>query len=187
MPNDVTTLLHQWQQGDAGAREQLIPIVYDHLRQIARAYVAREAAHHNMEPTAVVHELFLRLVKGSEAVWEDRGQFFKFAAHIMRHIIVDEARNRKSLKRGGGAVAIPLSPEMAWIDATSPEMVDLDEALKELAESFPQAVEVLEQRVFLGSTAEETAAVLGISKPTVDRHLRLAKSFLYERLRGHES
>lgn len=183
MANDVTTLLHRWNDGDTDAREQLIPIVYDHLRQIARAYVSRESASHALQPTAVVHELFLRLIKQQDALWEDRAQFFRFAAHVMRHIIVDEARNRKSAKRGGGAAAVPLSPELAWVDATSEEVVDLDSALNELAVAFPQAVEALEYRVFLGCTAEETAEILGVSKPTVDRHLRLAKTWLYERLR----
>lgn len=179
---NVTTLLLRWREGDRTAQEQLMPLVYQHLRQLAHAYIARESGGQILDATGVVHEVFLRLTQQAEAGWTDRAHFFGFAARLMRQILVDEARARNAGKRGGGRARVPLSSDMAWVDASSEEMLDLDRALEELAKAFPDAVVILEHRVFLGCTSEETAALLGVSKPTVDRRFALAKAWLYDRL-----
>lgn len=159
-----------------------MPLVYQHLRQLAHAYTARETGMQVLDATSVVHEVFLRLTQQSQASWTDRAHFFGFAARMMRQILVDEARARNAGKRGGGRARVPLSAEMAWVDAASVQMIDLDRALEDFGQAFPDALAILEHRVFLGCTAEETAELLGISKPTVDRRFSLAKAWLFDRL-----
>jgi len=157
--------------------------VYDHLRNVARAYVAREHGSGDLNATGLVHELFLRLIELKGVDWEDRAHFYRFAARMMRNILVDEARKRTSAKRGSGE-RVPLAGELAWVDAASEEMIDVHEAFEELTRQVPEAANAVEIRIFLGCTSEETAEMLGVSKATVDRHMRFARTWLYDRLRG---
>ncbi|MCS7023823.1 MAG: ECF-type sigma factor [Bryobacteraceae bacterium] len=184
MNSDITTLLLRWREGDESAQEALLPLVYHHLRQLAHAYLARESGSPLRDATSIVHEVFLRLARSQKVMWKDRGHFYGFAARTMRQILVEQARSRQASKRGGGLQRLPLSPELAWVDATSVELVDLDCALREFGEIFPEALAVVEHRIFLGCSAAETADLLGLSKSTVDRRLNLAKAWLYDRLKG---
>jgi RNA polymerase sigma factor (TIGR02999 family) len=191
MPGEITELLQRWKQGstateDEGLQAKLVPLIYDHLRQVARSYVAREfgGGRNEIEATGLVHELFLRLIELKSVDWQDRGHFYSFAARLMRNILVDEARRRAASKRGGQA-RVPLAADLAWVDAASEEMVDVHAAFEELCKAMPERAAAVELRVFLGCTSEEAAALLGLSKATVDRHMRFARAWLYERLRKH--
>jgi RNA polymerase sigma factor (TIGR02999 family) len=186
MPGDITVLLRQWSQNpdaESSVHAQLAPLVYDHLRQVARAYVSREYGANDLNATGLVHELFLRLVEIKGVDWQDRSHFFTFAARMMRNILVDEARRRSTQKRGA-LERVPLAGDLAWVDASSEEMIDLHTAFEELFQSMPDVSTSVELRVFLGCTSEEAASVLGIGKATVDRHMRFARAWLYDRLRG---
>ncbi len=187
MPGDITVLLRQWSanpEPDPAVHEQLAPLVYDHLRNVARAYVAREYGSNDLNATGLVHELFLRLIEIKGVEWEDRSHFFTFAARMMRNILVDEARRRSALKRGIASERVPLAADLAWVDASSAEMLDVHTAFEELTRQMPEAASAVELRVFLGCTAEEAAGLLGVGKATVDRHMRFARAWLYDRLRG---
>ena len=186
MPGDITVLLRQWSQNpdaESSVHAQLAPLVYDHLRQVARAYVSREYGANDLNATGLVHELFLRLVEVKGVDWQDRSHFFTFAARMMRNILVDEARRRSTQKRGS-LERVPLAGDLAWVDAASEEMIDLHTAFEELSQSMPEVSTSVELRVLLGCTSEEAASVRGIGKATVDRHMRFARAWLYDRLRG---
>jgi RNA polymerase sigma factor (TIGR02999 family) len=187
MPGEITELLQQWKAGtaDQALQARLVPLVYDHLRQVARSYVAREygGGRDEIGATGLVHELFLRLMEIKSVSLEDRGHFYAFSARMMRNILVDEARKRSASKRGGSE-RVPLGPDLAWVDASSAEMIDLNAAIEELLIAMPEHAAAVELRVFLGCTSEEAAALLGVGKATVDRHMRFARAWLYERLRG---
>jgi RNA polymerase sigma factor (TIGR02999 family) len=182
-PGDITKLLTRWKRGDSAAFEQLVPLVYPHLKEVAAAYIRREHDPGLMQATSLVHELYLRLRNQRQATWEDRTHFYTFSAKVMRRILIDHARTQQAQCRGGGAQHVPLSDDLAWVGIGSPELIELDQALDELARLDPEKVEVIELRCFLGHTAAETADLLGLSKATVDRHLGFAKAWLYRRLR----
>jgi RNA polymerase sigma factor (TIGR02999 family) len=181
-PREITRLLHRWKEGDREALASLASLAYDDLRAIATGYLRRESTGHTLQATALVNELYLRLarVKGIELV--DRRHFYTFTAQLMRMILIDHARQTNALKRPGSATRVPLHEEMAWIDASSEEMLSLDEALNELEAVDERKVRVLELRFFLGCTNDEAAQLLNISRPTVDRDLEFAKAWLYRRL-----
>lgn len=181
-PREITRLLHRWKEGDREALASLASLAYDDLRAIATGYLRREGTGHTLQATALVNELYLRLarVKGIELV--DRRHFYTFTAQLMRMILIDHARQTNALKRPGSATRVPLHEEMAWIDASSEEMLSLDEALNELEAVDERKVRVLELRFFLGCTNDEAAQLLNISRPTVDRDLEFAKAWLYRRL-----
>lgn len=179
---DVTILLEQWRLGDAGAFDRLAPAVYDHLHKVASGYLLRERPGHTLQATGLVHELFLRLLQSQSVVYRDRAHFFTFAAKVMRRILVDYSRRSKSQKRGDGTERLPLSEELAWVDAGSTDMLDLDVALDELAVLDELKVRILELRYFLGATSEEAAELLGVSKATVDRASRFGITWLHQRL-----
>ena len=181
-PREITRLLHRWKDGDREALASLASLAYDDLRAIATGYLRRESTGHTLQATALVNELYLRLarVKGIELV--DRRHFYTFTAQLMRMILIDHARQTNALKRPGSASRVPLHEEMAWIDASSEEMLSLDEALNELEAVDERKVRVLELRFFLGCTNEEAAQLLNVSRPTVDRDLEFAKAWLYRRL-----
>ncbi len=186
MPGEITVLLQQWRSNpdaESAVHAELAPLVYDHLRQVARAYVAREYGRNELNATGLVHELFLRLVEVKGVQWEDRTHFFTFAARMMRNILVDEARKRSASKRSAEE-RVPLSGELAWVDAASEQMIDIELAMQQLAAEVPEAASAVELRIFLGCTSEEAAKLLGISKATVDRHMRFARAWLYDRLQG---
>jgi RNA polymerase sigma factor (TIGR02999 family) len=179
---EITLLLAKWKDGEPSAFEELMPLVYPHLRQVAAAYVRRERNPDVLQGTALVHELYLRLRNQKKAGWEDRRHFYTFSARVMRLILIDHAREAQAQARGGRHERVPLSDDLAFVDIGSAEMLDLNRALDELAVIDAEKVQMVELRYFLGCTAEETAALMQVSKATVDRELRFVKSWLYRRI-----
>lgn len=179
---DITFLLLKWKDGDRHAFEDLVPLVYPHLREVAGVYLRRERNPGVMQPTVLVHELYLRLVTQREARWEDRVHFYTFAAKIMRMILIDHARENLAQSRGGGAEHIPLHENLPWVHIGSPSLLDLNQALDELGAIDPHKVQLVELRYFLGYTIEEIAELLQISRSTVERELKFIKSWLFSRL-----
>jgi RNA polymerase sigma factor (TIGR02999 family) len=179
---EITLLLGKWRDGDSSAFESLMPLVYPHLREVAAAYVRRERNPDLLQATALVHELYFRLLNQRQVVGEDRRHFYTFAAKVMRMILIDHARGNQAQMRGGGIQRVPLSDDLPWIGVGTPEMLDLNRALEQLAELDPEKVQLVELRCFLGCTADETASLLGVSKATVDRELKFIKAWLYQRL-----
>ena len=184
LPSEITRLLHRWQVGDREALGALASAAYDDLRAIAAGYLRRERSGHTLQATGLVNELYLRLAQIRSVQIEDRRHFYAFAAQLMRLILIDHARQARAGKRPGSLARVPLHDEIAWVDATSDEMLELDIALNELEAVAERKVRVLELRYFLGCTNEEAAQVLGVSRPTIDRDLEFAKAWLYRRLAG---
>jgi RNA polymerase sigma factor (TIGR02999 family) len=180
--NSVTALLRAWGGGDAQALERLTPLVYQELHRIARGYMARERPDHTLQTTALVNEAYVRLVDARQVAWQDRVHFFAVCAQAMRRILVDHARSRAYLKRGGGNVRIQF--DEAYGIAGSPEtnLLELDEALNRLSHLDPRKGKVIEMRFFGGLSVEETAEALGISPETVMRDWKLARAWLYREL-----
>lgn len=178
----VTTLLRAWRNGDRAAFERLCPLVYGELRRRAGHYLKGERPNHTLQPTALVHEVFLRLVNLDRVDWHDRAHFFALAARQMRRILVDSARARRYQKRGGGAVTVTFADELAVV-ARSPDLIALDDALDLLAARDARKARVVELRFFGGLTNDETAAALGISTDTVTRDWNMAKLWLRRELR----
>ncbi len=183
---DITVLLRRWREGDKTALENLMPLVYPRLKEIADGVAHGRGADYGLHATALVNEAFLRLVKQGRAQLEGREHFFNLAALVMRRILTDSARSRLTLKRGGSLKRIPLHDEMQWVSVSSEEIVDLNTALDELAAFDARKVSVVELRYFLGCTADEAAKILGLSKATVDREAEVARAWLFRRLRGGE-
>jgi RNA polymerase sigma factor (TIGR02999 family) len=184
--DDVTSLLVEWQQGDADALERLIPVVYTELRKLAQAHLRHEEANHSLQATALVHEVYLRLVNINRMTVESRAHFMAIAARVMRQILVDHARRRRAGKRGGAATMLSLkdlSPHAGRLAPASVDLLALDEALDELASFDPQQCRVVELRFFAGLTIDETAYALDTSTATVEREWAVAKAWLYQRLR----
>lgn len=179
---EITLLLKRWKDGETSAFEELIPLVYPHLREVAAAYVGRERNPDVLQATSLVHELYLRLLNQKKAGWEDRRHFYTFAAKVMRMILIDHARGNQTQMRGGGSEHVPLSDDIPWVEVGSPELLDLNRALDELGALEPYKVQLVELRYFLGCTAEETAELVQVSKATVDRELKFIKSWLYRRI-----
>jgi RNA polymerase sigma factor (TIGR02999 family) len=179
---EITQLLAKWRGGEPEAFEQLVPLVYPHLRQVAAAYIHREKDPDVMQATSLVHELYLRLRNQKKADWEDRVHFYTFCAKVMRLILIDHARSQQAQRRGGTAEHIPLSDDLAWVGIGSPELIELDVALEALAQLDPEKVQLIELRYFLGHSAEETADLMNLSKATVDRHLSFARAWLYRKM-----
>jgi RNA polymerase sigma-70 factor (ECF subfamily) len=178
----VTRLLADWSRGDAAALEQLLPIVHTELRRIARRALRRERVDHTLQPTALVNELYLKLVGQRSASWANRAQFFAVAAQLMRRILVDHARAQAAAKRGGSSPRLSLSEAGASVVEPALEVLAVDRALTRLAKLDPDQARIVELRYFSGLTVEETAHVLGTSPRTVKREWRLAKAWLYEQL-----
>jgi RNA polymerase sigma factor (TIGR02999 family) len=183
-PAQVTRLLLAWNQGDDAALEELLPIVYAELRRLARGYMARERHGHTLQPTALINELYLRLVDVRQVQWQNRAQFVAVCARLMRRVLVDAARSRGSTKRGGQARQIPFDERLAPRGGRQDELLALDEALNRLAETRPRRSQVVELRVFGGLTVEESAEVLHVSAETVMRDWRFAKAWLTRELKG---
>lgn len=181
-PADVTQLLRAWGGGDRAALDQLVPLVYAELHQMAQRFLRRERADHSLQTTALVNEAYLRLVNVRNVDWQDRAHFFAISARLIRQILVDRARRRGYRKRGGGFHRVDLE-ESAIVDpGLDEELMALDEALQELAEFDERKSRVVELRYFGGLRLEEVAAVLHVSADTVRRDWRLAKSWLRKRL-----
>jgi len=179
---EITLLLARWQGGEDAVFEQLMPLVYPHLRQVAAAYIRRERNPDLLQATALVHELYLKLLNQRKVEYQDRRHFYTFAAKVMRMILIDHARSNQAQMRGGGSIHVPLSDDLTWVAVGSDDLLELNRALDELNVVDPHKVQLVELRYFLGCTAEETAALIGSSKATVDREMRFIKSWLYRRL-----
>ncbi len=182
MPNEISQLLLHWRDGDQTAREKLLPLVYDELRRLARNYLRRERVNHTLQPTALVHEAYLRMVEQQHVSWHSRAQFFGLAATLMRNILVDHARHHSAEKRGGRAFALSLSEADRFGSAPDINLIALDEALQDLASSAPQHARLVELRYFGGLTIDETASVLGVSHATVERDWAFARAWLKKEL-----
>jgi RNA polymerase sigma factor (TIGR02999 family) len=186
----VTGLLIAWSEGDAAALDALLPVVYADLRRQARRALRREDAGHTLQPTALVHEAYLKLVDQRPGRWQGRAQFFGVAARCMRQVLVDAARTRRAAKRGGGAQPITLSDAegLAAADgAAGDDVLALDAALARLAELDPDQARLVELRYFAGLTLDDTAATLGVSPATVSREWTIARRWLRRELAGATS
>lgn len=179
MPNDaeVTQLLQAWRRGDGRAIEKLTPIVYQELHRLARIAFRRERPDHTLQPTALVHEAYLRLI-GADVDWQNRAHFFALAARQMRNILVNHAHASRSAKRGGGQSTLSLDCAAEVPGAQRTEVTDIDEALTRLAEFDERKSRILELHYFAGLTYEEMAEALGLSTSTLHSELRLAKAWL---------
>jgi RNA polymerase sigma-70 factor (ECF subfamily) len=178
---DVTGLLLAWNQGDEGARTRLIEAVYGELRRLARGFLQRELRDHSLPPTALVHEVYLKLVDQGRVRWQNRMQFFAIAAHQMRRILVDHARARQAGKRRAD-LRVPLEDIGGPSDPFDFDILQLDTALERLASQYPRQGQLVELRFFAGLTVEETAAVLGVAAITAKRDWALAKAWLFREL-----
>jgi RNA polymerase sigma factor (TIGR02999 family) len=161
-----------------------VPLVYPRLRAIAGSFFLGPGQDPTLQPTALVHEVYLRLLHQERVCWEDREHFFTFAARVMRSILVDHLRARASFKRGGAVARTPLHEEIPWVSLNPEDLADLNRALDELQEIDPPKVRLIELRYILGCTADEASDLLGKSKATVDREMRLARTWLFRRLKG---
>jgi RNA polymerase sigma-70 factor, ECF subfamily len=173
----VTALLHAWKGGDRSALDQLVPLVYAELRRMAAAYLRNEAAVQTLEPTALVHEAYLRLVGESDPDFNNRAHFLGIAARIMRQILVDRARARNAEKRNAGA-RVPLEDDVMFSGQRATLVLSLDDALTALERQDPEKARILELKYFSGMTAEDSAAVLGVSVHKIYRQMRLAQAWL---------
>jgi RNA polymerase sigma factor (TIGR02999 family) len=181
--DDVTQLLGAIEQGDPHAAGRLLPLVYDELRKLAAQRLAHEAPGQTLEPTALVHEAYLRLVGDAEARWDGRGHFFAAAAEAMRRILVDRARRRAAQKRGGNVRRVPWDDRLAVADRQDDDLLALDEALGELEHHDPQAAGLVKLRYFSGLSHQQAAEALGVSRRVADRLWAVAKAWLHQRLR----
>jgi RNA polymerase sigma factor (TIGR02999 family) len=182
--NDVTRILSAIEQGDVGASEQLLPLVYDELRKLAAQRLAQEKPGQTLQATALVHEAYLRLVGDGATAWNGRGHFFAAAAEAMRRILIEAAR-RKGAGKGGGALRrVELDAVDVPGEAPSEDVLALDEALSRLAAEDPAKAELVKLRFFAGLSVEDAGRALGISRATADRHWAYARAWLYSELRG---
>lgn len=181
---DVTTLLHAWTEGDLSARDQLMPLVYHELRQRAAACMRRERQAHVLQPTALVHEAYLRLVDQRHVAWRNRAQFLAVAAEVMRRILVDDARAHRTAKRSGRWSRVTLDPVIATGRPRDVDLLDLDRALTELATFDARKSRVAELRFFAGLSLEEAGHVLQVSAKTVERDWDAARAWLFKSLSG---
>ena len=186
-PTNVTALLLKWGKGDAAARERLIPLVHQELRQIARRCMAGERAGHSLQATALVNEAYVRLVDGKAVAWQDRAHFLAVCARVMRRILVDHARARHAQKRGGDDLRVTFDEALVVTDEPNQNVVALDDALDALAKFDERKSQVVEMRFFGGLSVEETASVLNVSADTVMRDWRLARAWLQGEMRGVHS
>src|SRR5438309_4243616 len=180
----LTELLDDWQQGDRTALDRLTPLIYDELRRIAHRYVRRERNGDTLQTTALVNEAYLRLAGQEQPEWQNRAHFFAVTAQVMRHILIDHARRRRYAKHGGDVQRVSLAEAELMSRERARELVELDEALDELAKIDLRKSRVVELRYFGGLGLEETADVLEISVMTVRRDWRAAKAWLYRRMKA---
>lgn len=178
---EVTRLLKAMNAGDAAAGEQLLPLVYDELHRIANAYMRRERPDHTLQATALIHEAYLRLA-GEEIDWQDRGHFIGLAAHVMRRVLVDYARQHQAERRAGGMQRVEMDDNLAITPERLDEVLFLDRALGRLKEKNARQAQVVELRYFGGLSVEQIASMLGIAPRSVKRDWALARMFLYREL-----
>jgi len=179
LPGEITALLSRWSEGDRAALAGVASLAYDDLRSIATAFLRREGREHTLQATALVNELYLKLVRQKTFQANSREHFYALAAMMMRRILTDYARQTSAQKRPNIAGRIPLHADVAWVNAAGEDMLSLDLALARLEQEDPRAVHAIELRFFLGCTTEETAEVLAISPATVDRDVKFALAWLY--------
>jgi RNA polymerase sigma-70 factor (ECF subfamily) len=183
----VTELLARWKSGDASARDALVPLVYDELRRIARRCLASQSGNHTLQPTALVHEAYLRLARRDSVDWQDRAHFFALAAQMMRQILVDHARKQLAAKRGGNAVTLVVDEASVVSKEKSLDLLGLDDAMNRLAALDPRQCKIVELRFFGGLSIEETAQAVNISAATTKREWATARLWLYNAMsRGHQ-
>jgi RNA polymerase sigma factor (TIGR02999 family) len=185
-PGAVTQWLLDWGRSDKRALDQMLPVLYEELHRLASHYLSREATGHTLQPTALVHEAYLRLVDQRRVDWRNRAQFLGLAANMMRRILVNHARDRAVQKRGGGAVAVSLSLVEAPAGRPDVELIALEDALQRLAALDERKSKVVELKFFGGLTIEEIAEVLQISGATVEREWAFARAWLYEAVEGKD-
>jgi len=179
----ATQLLLKWRDGDEAALAQLTPLVHSELQRIARRCMRDQRKDHTLQPTALVNEAYLRLVDVQQMNWQNRAHFLAMSARLMRRILVDSARERGARKRGGSALRVSFSEELAASDEKGPDLVRLDDALQALAQVDNRKSQVVELRYFGGLNVAETAAVLGISEETVTRDSRMARTWLFREIK----
>ena len=183
---DVTQVLEQLKGGDRHAADKLLPMVYDEFRALARHYLAQERANHTLQPTALVHEAYMKLVDQTRVDWQGKSHFFAVAAQAMRRILVDHARSRQREKRGGGRARVILDEAVALSPQKDEDVLALDEALERLAKLDPRQAKVVELRFFGGLNVEEVAEALGVSKRTVEGDWTFARAWLSRELRASD-
>ncbi len=184
IPRDVTEALALWNEGGPQAAQDLLPMVYDELRRLARSYLRRQRPGHTLQPTALVHEAYMRLAGKENPPWKDRVQFYAVTAKIMRGILVDYARAHHAEKRGGDVARVTLDESLDAARGRGTDLVDLDDALKSLAGFDPRKSQIIELRFFGGLTLDETAELLGISTATVVNETRRARAWLHREMAG---
>jgi RNA polymerase sigma-70 factor (ECF subfamily) len=178
----VSRLLRAWGNGDLQARDELIPVVYHELRRRAAGYLRRERPDHTLQPTALVHEAYVRLIGQHRVVWQNRAHFFGVASQMMRRILVDHARERQAAKRPGGGLKVLLDENVGAVVPRSFDLIALDHALTELAVLDPRQGQIVELRFFGGLSEHQVAAVLSVSRATVTREWQMARAWLYRRM-----
>ncbi len=177
-PSEITRLLQAWSHGDEQARDELMPLVFDQLRYIAKRQFGNEPANHTLQPTALVNELYMKLIEQKKVSWESRRDFFAVAAKLIRRILVDHARKRRAAKRGSGVPKISLDEALGVPQAQDADVLVLDNVLQDLARNDPRGGHVVELRVFAGLTLEEIAEVLKVGRSTVIRDWNHARRWL---------
>ncbi len=180
--SNVTQLLADWRNGNNDALNQLMPLVYDELRDLAKRYMRRENSSHTLQTNALVNEAYLRLVNQQNVDWQNRAHFFAIAAQVMRHLLVDHARSKQYAKRGGGAVQVTLDEGLVVSDGNSVELLALHQALERLEKIDDRKSKIVELRYFGGLSTEEAAEVLGLSEITIKREWAKAKAWLFREL-----
>jgi RNA polymerase sigma-70 factor (ECF subfamily) len=180
--HEVTLLLVEWAKGNQNALNELTPLVYRELRQLAAAYLRRERQGHTLQPTAVVHEAYLRLMDQTNPNWQNRSHFYGVAARLMRQILVDHARRKHALKRGG--LKVPLESAVSFQDGLKPDLLALDHGLSALEKIDPRKCQAIELRYFGGLSMDEIAQALDVSAVTVRRDLRMAEAWLHKEMQS---
>jgi len=181
---ELTALLRAWGRGDLHARDELLPLVYEELRRRAAAYLRRERADHTLQPTALIHEAYLRLVGQQRVAWQNRAHFFGVAAQMMRRILIDHARAQRAAKRPAAAMKVTLDERMGQSEPMDCDLLLLNQALNELTAFDPRQGQIVELRYFGGLAEHEVAEVLAISRSTVTREWQTARAWLYRRMRS---
>lgn len=184
MVNDFTLVLRSAARGDQAKSEELLPLIYDELRKLAQGHMSRESGGHTLQATALVHEAWLRMVEEGDRTWDNRSSFFSAASMAMRRILVDHARSKAALKRGGGQIRLNID-DVELADSAKEEAILLvDEALERLEKLNPERARVVVLKFFGGMTSKETAEAMGISESTVNRHWACARAWLFEMIQS---
>lgn len=184
MAENITLLLLKWSEGDRSALEQLLPLVYDELRRLARSYLRRHPQQSVLQPTVLVHEAYMKLVNQKQVRWQNRAQFYGLAAKIMRDLLVDHARQTQAAKRGGGNYSVSLSEADRVGQQKDFDLIALDEALQKLSALEPRHGQIVEMKFFAGLTIEETAEALQVSHATIERDWSLARAWLHREMKS---